>query len=320
MQEAWHWGKPEQTPLNYGNGKAFLFGKDVLEWYWGRRRVEEPYRLTNRIAMTTELGKSAATANDTTLWRFSEAWCHTDDQSPYGVSSLLNVLLGGWGVTPTYSAAAQGVVTSRDNSNVTVTVGVGWIEGGGPDLARMVTYSGVDGLMIDIYSFRARESKVTARLYRLDPGTYRVRLMSGGDVISDETVHFRRFDRLTFMVPSQKSVTLSVSQVSADPLPGPRPDLAVSPYFVKRDGSTVSVIVHNIGDAPSGPFTVTLVSDGNVVGTVEGQSLDGVEDFVPKSATVTLKGAKKGRPCRIIVDPDGAVDEIFEENNEVTLE
>lgn len=320
MEEAWHWGKPEQTPINYGNGKAFLFGKDVLEWYWGRRRVEEPYRLTNRIAMTAELGKSAAAANDTTLWRFTEAWCHTDDQSPYGVYNLLNVLLGGWGVTPTYSAAAQGVVSTRENSNVTVTVGVGWIEGGGPDLGRMVTYSGVDGLEVDMYSFRPRESKVTARLYRLDPGTYRVRLMSGGDVLTDETMRFRRFDRLTFMVPPKKAVTLSVTQINADQLPGPRPDLAISPYFVERDGGKVTVTVHNIGDAPSGPFTVSLVSGGGVVSTVEAASLDGAGDFVPQSVTMKLNGAKKGRPCRIVVDPDGDIDEIFEENNEVVVE
>ncbi|MBN1293650.1 MAG: LamG domain-containing protein [Candidatus Latescibacteria bacterium] len=315
MEEAWHWGKPDKTPINYGDGRAFLFGKDVLEWYWGKRSAERPYRLANLPQMTGELRKSAAAANDTTLWRYTEAWCHTDDQSPYGVDNLLDVLLGGWGYNP-----------RKNDSNVAITVGVGWIEGGGPDMGRLVEYSGSDGLEICLYSFMAHEKTVTMRCYRLDPGTYTVSLKADKDgngsyetTLSDSQRTFNRFDRFSFVMPPQVPVHLDVKQVSKAPDQGNLADLAVSSFYVEQSGSNAVVTAHNIGCAPSGAFEVSLVVDDVVVSTVQVDSIPGSEDFVPKPVKVTLPKVPKNGQYSIVIDRDNKVKEIYEENNTVEM-
>ena len=315
MEEAWHWGKPDKTPINYGDGGAFLFGKDVLEWYWGKDGSDPPYRMTNLPRITEELRKAAAAANDTTLWRFTEAWCHTDDQSPYGVSEMLNVLLGGWGNRP-----------REKDSNINITVGVGWIEGGGPDMGRLVEYSGSDGLEISMYSFESYEKPVAMRCYRLEPGTYTVSLKADKDgngsyetTLSDEQRTFSRFDRLSFVTPPQVPVHLDVKQVSKASDQGDLPDLAISSYYVEQKGRDAVVTIYNIGCAPSGAFKVSLVVDGNVVSTVQVDSIPGSEDFVPKPVTVTVPKVPKNGQYSIVIDSDNKVKEIYEENNTVVM-
>jgi len=312
MEEAWHWGKPDKTPMNYGDGRCFLFGKDVLEWYWGKRKVDTPYRLTNRPAVVEELRKAAIVSNDITLWRFTEAWVHTDDQSQYGSGQMENVLLGGWGIN-----------SKSNDSNITITLGVGWLEGGGPETGRLVEYSGNDGFQTSIYSFSAHEKQVTVRFYRLDPGTYEVSLKADKDgngsyetVLVEKQQDFRRFDTFSFILPPKVPVFFDVKQTKKAPDPGDLPDLAVSSYFIERNGSDVVVTVYNIGNAPSGAFTVSLVDEKNaVISQVRVNSLDGSGDFVPKKATVTFPKIRRKGTYKIVVDREDAVREIYEGNN-----
>ena len=321
MEEAWHWDKEDQTPVNYGDGKAFLFGKDVLEWYWGRQKVGRPYRLENPDKLADTLLKAAVVNNDTTLWRFTEAWCHTDDQAQYGSGEMLNMLLGGWGSSP-----------RRDSDdyykrNVTITIGVGWIEGGGPQLGRRVDYSGNDGLKVSMYSFDRFERKVAARLFRLDPGTYGVTLKAdrNGDGSYEETVsenekRFRRFDKLEMSIPSRVPLLLEVTQIKADQSPGDRPDLAVDAGRMVLKGDTLTIPVYNIGSAPSGRFTVTVICPGgSALKTVEADSLPGSADFVPKKVDITVPGLPAKSAYHIYVDRDDAIAEIFEENNNAVI-
>ncbi|MCE5252511.1 hypothetical protein LLG96_20100 [bacterium] len=316
MEEAWHWGKPDKTPMNYGDGRGFLFGKDVLEWYWGRRRIDTPYKLENPEKLIAELRKAAVGNNDTTLWRFTESWNHTDDQSSYGTNIMQDVLLGGWGVNDR---------SRREESNIDITVGVGWLEGGGPETARLVEYSGNDGLRVNMYSFADFPHTVVARLFRLDPGVYALSLKADEDgdgtyegKILDRTMELKRFDRLAFTLPPQIPVKLEITQVKASPLPGDLPDLAVSSYFIRKEGGNLTVTVHNIGSAPSGSFTVALFGQqGSEIKRLSVDSLPGCEDFVPKQATVTFTGIPEGNNYLIVVDRDNEIKEILKENNSV---
>ncbi|MFC1694083.1 LamG-like jellyroll fold domain-containing protein [Candidatus Latescibacterota bacterium] len=316
MEEAWHWGKPEKTPVNYGNGKAFLFGKDVLDWYWGRYRYEEPFRPGSSDSITEELRKAAVVCNDTTLWRFTEAWVHTDDQHPYGASNLLNILLGGWSSGKT-----------REDSNVNITVGVGWIEGGGPQLARLVEYSGNDGLKVSMYSFDEFDRRVTARLFRLDAGIYNVTLRADSDSdgnyenpVSENEQILNRFGRLELTVPPKVPVVLEITRIKADQFHGDLPDLATSNYYIKKQGNTLVVTVHNIGCAPSGAFTVSVLdSRGKELAVQRVDSLSGAGDYVPKKVDVTFAGLPVQPLYRIQIDSEDRVREIFEENNTVVF-
>ena len=321
MEEAWHWNKRDKTPINYGDGKGFLFGKDVLEWYWGKQRIKEPYRLVNEDTLVENLRKAAIVNNDITLWRFTEAWVHTDDQSQYGADNLMNILLGGWGSSP-----------GRNNpeyasKNINITVGVGWINGGGPQLGRLVEYSGNDGLKVRMYSFDSFDRDVTARLFRLDPGSYNVSLRSdnNGDgtyetVLTEQKQHITRFDRLPLNVPPNVPVYLEVTQLQADPDPGDLPDLATSLYYVKKQGNSLTVTVHNIGSAPSGSFTVSVLGvSGKELKTVKVESLPSAVDFVPKTVVVTIPDLPDQPKYQIMIDRENKVREIFEENNSVEL-
>ena len=320
MEEAWHWGKPEKTPYNYGDGSAFLFGKNVLEWYWNRRRVDEPYRLKDSGALVSQLRTAASVHNDTTFWRYTEAWCHTDDQFPLGGSIMFDVVNGGLGeIFTRYSQNPR-----QDDTMAVFTVGVGWIRGGGPDLARLVDYSGNDGLGIFLYSFDSFEREVSARMLRLDPGEYAVMLRADVDgdgdyetAVHERSVAIRRFDRLDFTVPPKVPVHLDIRRIKAFPLPGDLPDLAVSDYFVVREGNDITVTVHNIGTAPSGTFNAALVDGrGNIVSSRVMESIPGSEDFVPKPITVRFEGFGKRDDVKVVLDPDNRVEEIYEGNNE----
>ena len=221
LEEAWHFDKPDKTPVNYGDGSAFLFGKNVLDWYWGRKRIDEPYALDeeNRRELTATLSRASAAFSDTVHWRFTEARVHTDDQSPYGSEIMHRLMNGGFGVRE----RAGGVYYTHVN----ITIGLGWIEGGGPDLARFVGYSGNDGFTVRLYSFDAFDRAVTARLYRLDSGEYTVTLRTDGDgdgtfetVAGERNERLERFGRLSFTVPPQVPAELEVKQTKRDPDPG----------------------------------------------------------------------------------------------------
>jgi len=314
MEEAWHWGKPEKTPINYGNGKAFLFGKDVLEWYWGKRKVDGPYKFENVKSITENLRNAVNASNYITLWRFTEAWVHTDSQSNPGAGLMPGMLLGGWSSGP-----------RTKNTNVNVTVGVNWIKGGGPQLARLVKYSGNDGLKVAMYSFDTFDREVVARLIRLVPGRYTVSLTSDNDgdgtyetVVSENEQEFRRFDRLSLKVPPQQSVELEIKQIQAAPSPGDLPDLAISDECVEKSGNSLVVTVHNIGCVSSGAFTVTVFCPhGEKIGTAQVQSLPSAADFVPKKIDVSFDNIPTYAKYLIKVDTDNKVKEIFEENNNV---
>lgn len=316
MEEAWHYGKPEKTPINYGDGRAFMFGRDVLDWYWGRRTVEEPYRLEKPEIIFDALRKAATIHNDTLYWRYTDAYNHTDQQAQYGYYQLYDMLFGGWNTGG-----------RTDDTNVTISVGVGWICGGGPQLGRLVRYSGNDGLSVEMYSFDAFDREVEMRLFRLAGGEYTVKMSADRDGdgvyeigILNERQHIGRFDSLTLTVPPKTPVRLDITQESADPEPGPLPDLAVSGFFTTYDGGTLTAKVHNIGCAPSGAFTVSVIgANGGRIAEQRVESLPGSDDYVPKRTEVEFRNLSNIDGCTLVVDSADAIREIYEGNNRATI-
>ena len=317
MEEAWHWGKPQQTPRNYGDGSSFLFGLAAIEWYWNRHRVEEPY-VADREKIFSTLRTAANVHNDTTYWRYSDAWNHIDDQRPYTGEIMPDMLNGGFGLVD------YRVLKPEDTY---ITVGVGWPVGGGPELARFVEYSGCDGLSIDMYSFDSLDRKVTARLFRIDPGDYRITLSIDRDgdneyesVISDETKALRRFDTIEITVPPHTNAKLTIKQITVHNEAAKLPDLALSHHFIKRDDNSLTATVYNIGLAESGPFTVTLKdSSGRVAASKQLASIPGAEGYTPHYCTVTFDDIVPDVSYLISADTSDDIFEIFEGNNSVEI-
>ena len=322
MGEAWHWGRPDETPVNYGDGSAFLFGKNVLEWYWNRRRVEEPYIL-DRNTILDQLRQAAFVHNDTTFWRYTEAWCHTDDQYPLGGTIMFDVLCGGLGEIYTrYSQNPRG-----DDTMAVFTPGVCWLDGGGSNLARLVEYSGNDSLTVALYSFDTLDRAVTARILRLDNGRYTVRLRGDFDgngsyekIIEQREQKITRFDRVSFAVPPKVPAVLEIAQIERIPAKSGLPDLAVSNRYIRRENGSVIVTVHNIGTVSSGEFGITLFDgNGDKITSRMLSSLKGAAEFIPSSVDAVFRGAGVEDALLIVVDPDGAVEEYFKENNSAAL-
>ena len=274
----------------------------------------EPYELTvnDRDKLIPIIQKGADLVNEATLWRYTEARVHTDDQSPHGSYYLHDMLNGGWSIPPrTFSPDA------------TITVGVGWLKGGGPELGRLVGYSGYDGLKVEMYSFDSFDRDVVMRLFRLDNGEYSITLSAdkNGDgdyetILTQEKKHIKRFDRLAIQVPSKVPVKLDISQVKADPDPEPLPDLAISDFYVTYDQGTLTAAIHNIGCTQSGPFTVTVIdAKGKVLANKKLESLPGAGDFVPKRVEAVFQRLPERSEYIVVVDRNENVVEIFEENN-----
>jgi hypothetical protein len=315
MEEARHWGRPDETLVNYGDGRAFLFGRDVLDWYWGRRQVNSPYLLRDADALTEILRTAALVADDTALWRFTGAWCHTDDQAQYGSNRLPDLLLGGWNSGGT-----------TDSTYVNITVGVGWPDGGGPGLARRVTHSGNDRLTVDMYNFDPLERQATARLFRLRDGVYTVSLLIDQDndgsyeTSTSEERRIRRFDDIPVNVPSRTRARLDIEQVTADPQTGDLPDPALGDRYLSLEGNNLTVTVHNLGPVACGAFDVQVrCPSGEDLGRLRIEEIDGSGDYIPKTRSVTFRDLPPRGMYYITIDPDNKVREIYEGNNTATI-
>ncbi len=55
LRTAWRWDKPQETPLNWGTGKSFLYDKGIIEWYWGKTRPDSAFALADTARVTDRL-------------------------------------------------------------------------------------------------------------------------------------------------------------------------------------------------------------------------------------------------------------------------
>ena len=176
------------------------------------------------------------------------------------------------------------------------------------------------------YSFYDVRRDLAMRLCRIQDGRYKISIHSdqegngnAGDIIWETEKDLRRFDVVTVPVPPQTPVVIRVEQIKKHDRPAAMPDLAVDSWDVVRSGTNITVLVHNIGNAPAKDIVVRLVDGENTIENRMIESLDPPTDFVPKKMAVTFTKVPESRDMKVIVDPNNAVMEIMEENNEVKL-
>lgn len=305
LRTAWRWDKPGETPRNWGEGKAFLFDKGVLEWYWGRNVPRNAFTLTDTSAVNTRLMRLASFCDDRAFYRFTEARVHTDRQIMYDEGLITNMIVGG----------------SADS-----TVSVEWAEGGGEDLSRWVTLADSVSFECRLFSFDPLQRKVTARLFRILPGTYEVRLTEdiggiSGRVLFTGDLALRRFDTFSVLVPPGKPVMLSVRRVRPDPAGLQLPDLAIAGCDCIRGKNTLWVRVSNLGASSSGKSALRLYGEDDR--KLEEQNLPEIPppaDFAEKSVWVTFENVPETGKLRLVADPQVKMKEICKGNNEVVIE
>ncbi|MFC1607579.1 LamG-like jellyroll fold domain-containing protein [Candidatus Latescibacterota bacterium] len=305
LETAWHWDKPDETPINYSEGKPFLFAKNTLEWFWGKNVPDKPYKSPDWETLDEKLSRLASYIDDTLLFRYTDARIHTDNYRVFNEQYVERMVLGG-----------------SANSSISIA----WPEGGGKDISRWVTYADDTKLECRMFSFDPLPRAVTARLCRIHPGTYEVVVSednngSAGAVLSRVELALKRFGTVSFEVPSGKPVILTVSRISNGSEPTPLPDLAVAEYDCIRDGESLRVRVSNLGASSSRETTVSLFDESGIrCGTLTLPALDAPTDFVEKSRWLSFIFVSPKKTVRIVVDPDNRINEILEENNVVVME
>ncbi len=307
MRTAWHWGRPDKTPVNYGDGRCFKYDYDLIQWYWGRT-PEYPVWSVAREQVTTRAKVLAPAMNDVLRFRYTEAGMYTDASAMPGSTEFKEFLVGG----------TCGPFLDK------LSVAASWEEGGDPSIARWIEYASDKALTAHLYSYSPCEHDVTLRLYRLRKGIYRVTLAYEGKdaakgVILARTQELRRFARVTFPVRPGRELLLRIDLERPLPNLGPLPDLAVGE--IKQTGGGLQVEVLNLGSKSAGAFLVCLQDRfDRPLKTQTVPGMKSAEDFVPGIGHVEFRlTSAVSTEYHVRVDPDDVVEEISEENNSATV-
>ncbi len=302
MSTAWHLGKPDQTPANYGDGNSFRYDRDAILWYWGRGGAKTAYR-TDEQTVTACARRFSPAMNDVIRFRYTEAGMYADASTMPGSLELKPLFVGG----------DVGPFLDR------ISLAVSW-EDGLTRICRWVESASDTTLIAHLYSFEALDRDVVPRLLRLKRGVYDISLTCDGvsgqrQTLLHRRVPLRRFTRLPVPIPPHRTVTLRMDLVQAIPGGESLPDLAVDQ--VRREGTRVTAEVLNFGPVATGSTLVRLEdAAGRSVAQQVIPGLKSAEDFVPGQCKVELRLQDQTVPLgRVVVDPDDAIEEICEENN-----
>ncbi len=89
---------------------------------------------------------------------------------------------------------------------------VAW-EGASEYLSALVTAANSRSLSADLFIHRKEPTQLTVRLFRLEPGPYRLQLLDGNKVLSEQAVTIPRIDhRVTIDVPTGTLFTLRIAR------------------------------------------------------------------------------------------------------------
>lgn len=208
---------------------------------------------------------------------------------------------------------------------------VSW-EGHAGALAAWVLEKRPDYLRVWLVNTGEETIAPVMRAWRLEHGRYEVRLGADADgdgQIDDAaepgTVELARGMRMP--VPAlqpRRPAVLEITQTEAlEPITD-RPDLAIGEGDLAIDPATgqATLTIHNIGARNAGPFTVRVARKGREEQTaVEIAGLPAPQGFAPSRVEVGLPGLNlsAGATMLVAVDPEDAIAEITEDNNEAVL-
>lgn len=171
------------------------------------------------------------------------------------------------------------------------------------------------------YNFEPEPQRGKLRVWRLDPGIYRVRMGLDTndddriDLLHEETqMALKRYETIPVELPSRKCYLVEAKLVSRDVPLYDRCDLAVTHEDASRQGRTLTVVAHNLGSKPTGPFTVSVAdATGRKLAEQRHAGLDGVLDLQAKRAQFTFGDMQARGALRVTLTGPGK--EITDANN-----
>lgn len=307
MLSAWRVGKPDKTPVNYSEGLPFQSSVNVLHWLWGENTPDEPYESVSLDEIAQNLQLYTSWLDDTYFYSLTGSRIHTTSQSPYGSRNMFSWMLGGtygprWDAHPDLSVA--------------------WPSGGGANVARVVRYADEDSLEVLVWSFDERRRDLAMRLMRLEDGRYRISIHEdsrgngqAGEEIWSEEQDLRRFDVVNLPIPSRKGVVVRVEQLERHDRLVQLADLAINPWGAEYENGTVTVRVHNLGNAAAERVRVRLQDGERVVSEQVIDRLEAPVNFIARSITVRFSNVDWTQRLNIVVDPENEIVEILNDNN-----
>lgn len=310
MESARRLGKPEETPNTYYDG-AFKSAVNVFNWYWGKDVPTTPYVSKPLDQLAAEFRQFTSVFDEYSFYRMTGARVHTDDYAPYGSRDMYTYMLGG-SVAPRIDAHLKPTVM--------------WPSGGGPDVARVILNADDTSINAVVYSFHNKLRELKMRMARINDGRYRIGLYTdtdgngnAGTAIWTTEKDLTRFDVVSLPVPPHKSLVIKVEQVKKYSRPAQLADLAIDRWDAVRNGSTVTAMVHNLGNDKAENITVRLLDGKNIVQDKVISRLDPPTDFVAKRTRISFTNVPASNALKIVIDPDKKVKEILEENNSASV-
>jgi len=170
------------------------------------------------------------------------------------------------------------------------------------------------------YNFEPRPQSGKLRVWRLVPGVYDVRI--GPDANDDDRIDgqaqvrrapLKRYEPIPITVPSRVPTLLEAKLIERDVPLHERCDLAVTGRDASREQGKLTVMAHNLGRVPTGPFEAILRdAQGREAGRQAHAGLDGIEDLRDKKVAFTFEGIPAG-DLKVVLA--GTRKEITEANN-----
>ena len=210
--------------------------------------------------------------------------------------------------------------------------GISYVRGEG-EIAALVTENLDTRLAARFYAFDDKPHEVEARVWRLDPGNYRVRLFADKNddgepeqSLMEKEMTLDRGASVTFTLPPRQGAVLRIEPIKTQPPDYDQPDAAISLMDTELVyGEHLVVRVHNIGRKPVKNVLVRVrdARSGQVVVTGE-QRIALIEaplDLKPKMQAVEFKNINANTYGGIIieVDPDNELPDLNRHNNRIVL-
>ncbi len=186
------------------------------------------------------------------------------------------------------------------------------------NVAIHVTRHSDSALDIRFFNTESRPVRVTMLGREARIGTWT--LVRGQD--RPEKVTFGRSRSIDLTIPAGREYTISLQLDTPAADEATLPELGIGTEDVVRSGDALELTLHNLGGCPTPPMDVALVDKrGKVLVRSVCPAVPAPLDLLPKTARVRLQlpAGQDLRGCRVVIDPDDRVCELYETNNSISL-
>ena len=174
---------------------------------------------------------------------------------------------------------------------------------------------------VDFFNTERQEVKVDMVGFELLGGTWTLKQIMNGKKKTSK-ITFGRGQKVSLNLPPFSSYQIEMELKGKGADFNSKTDIGVGKEDVLFMDGEVIVTLHNLSGCDAPACVVALVDkEGNVLSQNTSKPISAPNDLLPKTTNVKLaiSGVQSLSGCRIVIDPQNEIDEIYEGNNEVLL-